>query len=90
VPWLRNDDRKRTNLALAHGGRVGDAPVDLLIELISTDPEHREVVLLLRTTLEPGERRQLDGVMKAAKMAAKSGMRVRRIREAPRTTPMPP
>lgn len=81
VPWLRNDDRKRTNLALAHGGRVGDAPVDLLIELISTDPEHREVVLLLRTTLEPGERRQLDGVMKAAKMAAKSGYAVvRRIR----------
>lgn len=81
VPWLRNDDRKRTNLALAHGGRVGDAPVDLLIELISTDPEHREVVLLLRTTLEPGERRQLDGVMKTAKMAAKSGYAVvRRIR----------
>ncbi|MBL8112261.1 MAG: VCBS repeat-containing protein [Acidobacteria bacterium] len=81
VPWLRNDDRKRTNLALAHGGRAGDAPIDLLITLNSTDPEHREVVLLLRTTLEPGERRQLDGVMKAAKMAAKSGYaEVRRIR----------
>lgn len=81
VPWLRNDGRKRTNLALAHGGRAGDAPIDLLITLNSTDPEHREVVLLLRTTLEPGERRQIDGVMKAAKMAAKSGYaEVRRIR----------
>ncbi|MBL8111747.1 MAG: VCBS repeat-containing protein [Acidobacteria bacterium] len=80
VPWVREDDQRHTNLALAHLGSAGDGPVELSIEFLSTDPAQPGRASLGSVFLSQGERIQRNHLLRSAGVAARSGfLRVQRI-----------
>lgn len=73
VPWLVEDGRDRSNLAVLHAGSPGAARLRLRVTVTSTDPAHPGSRVLSELDLIPGARVQMDRVLARAGLQATSG-----------------
>lgn len=80
VPWLREGDGDRSNLAVLNAGGAGDGPVTLRVTVFPGEGGGEAPAALPDVTLAPGGIRQLDHVLAAAGLASKRGWaRVERL-----------
>lgn len=73
VPWLREGDGDRSNLAVLNAGGAGDGPVTLRVTVFPGEGGGEAPAALPDVTLAPGTIRQLDHVLAAAGLASKRG-----------------
>ncbi len=83
LPWLAEDGTDRTNLALVNPGTAADGDVTLRVTVVSTDPAAPGTAALPEVTLPPGGFVQVNRVLRAAGLAARSGFaRLERVSAA--------
>lgn len=73
VPWLREGDGDRTNLAVLHAGGPDEGAVTLRVTIHPGEAGAEAPVALPDVVLAPGAIRQVDRGLAAAGLASKSG-----------------
>jgi hypothetical protein len=80
IPWLREDDHDRTNIAVAHAGGAADGPLTVRLTVHSADPAHPGVAALPDVTLAPGGFYQWNRVLALSGLDAERGYaRIERV-----------
>ncbi|MEO6323896.1 MAG: VCBS repeat-containing protein [Thermoanaerobaculia bacterium] len=73
IPWLKEDATNRTNLALVHAGGATEGPLTLRVLLTPIVDGVPGPVSTTTVTLEPGEFRQIDHILRTLFPSAANG-----------------